>query len=99
MGTSCYKQYVRKFADLTDCRSIDFNTLFVIFLRTGTAFVFYHSNGKMPCVRQDLKIIVRSLQMDLSYNIGSELMVIYSSLKKLTGKKRPQIKLQRFRKV
>ena len=39
-------------------RYIVFNTLLVgFFLETGSAFVFFDSDGKMPCVRQDLEII------------------------------------------
>ena len=41
---------------------------FFFFLRIDT-FAFFHSDGKMPCVRHDLKIILRGLQMDLSHNL------------------------------
>ena len=33
------------------------------FLWICTTFAFFHSDGKMPCVRQDLKIILRGLQV------------------------------------
>ena len=45
-----------------------FSVFFFFFLRIDT-FAFFHSDGKMPCVRHDLKIILRGLQMDLSHNL------------------------------
>ena len=64
-------------------RSVVFNTkffvsfflfrFFVLFCLRIDTFALFHFDGKMPCVRHDLKIILRGLQMDLSYNLTMKL--------------------------
>ena len=34
----------------------------------GTTFAFFHADGKIPCVRQNLKIVLGNSQMDLLHN-------------------------------
>ena len=58
--------------------SVVFNTLLVAFLWIGTTIAFFHSDGKMSCVRQDLKIILRGLQMESSHNSSMRILVISS---------------------
>ena len=55
-----------------------FDTLLVFFVWIGATFAFFHSDGKMPCVRQDLKIILRDLQMDLSHNWSKKILILLS---------------------
>ena len=52
--------------------------MFAVFLWNGTTFAFFHSDGKMHCVRQDFKIILRGLQMDLSRNLSMPILIISS---------------------
>ena len=41
-------------------------------------FAFFHSDGKKPCVRQDLKLILTGLQRDLSYDLSMRILIISS---------------------
>ena len=60
-------------------RSVVFNTLFVVFcVWFVTTFAFFHSDGKMPSVKQDLKIILSGLRMDLSHNFNMRILIISS---------------------
>ena len=81
MGTSCYKCKFENVA--TDWenrdRSVVVNTLFFdFFVNWYDICYFFHSDGKMPCVRQDLKIIWKSLRMDLSHNLSTQILVTLS---------------------
>ena len=49
-----------------------------MFLWIGAKFAFFHSDGKIPCVRQDLKTISRGFQMDLSHNLSIRILIISS---------------------
>ena len=51
---------------------------FFYFLSIGTTFAFFHSHGEKPRVRQDLKIILWGLQMDLSHNLSTQMLIISS---------------------
>ena len=53
---------------LTHCR---------VFYELVQQLLFFHSYGKMR-VRQDLKIILRCLQMDLSHNVSMQILTISS---------------------
>ena len=41
----------------------------------GTAFVFFHSEGKHCFFKQDLQTISRGLHMDLSYILNMQMLV------------------------
>ena len=47
---------------------------FFYFLSIGTTFAFFHSHGKKPRVRQDLKIIL----WGLSHNLSIQILIISS---------------------
>ena len=50
-----------------------------LFVWISTAFVFFpHSDRKIPYARQDLKIILRDLQMGLSHNLSMRILIISS---------------------
>ena len=49
-----------------------------LFLWIGATFPFFHSDGKTPCVNQDLKLILWGLQMDLSHNLSMRILIISS---------------------
>lgn len=63
MWTLCCKLYVQKFR-----------------YRLGEErqFCSFGSDGKMPCGRQDLKIISRGLQIDLSHNLSLRMPILSS---------------------
>ena len=42
-------------------------------------FAFFHSDGKIRCVRQDLKIILRDFQVDLTHNVIMQILIVKSS--------------------
>ena len=44
----------------------------------GTSFAFFHSDGKMPCIRQDLKTMLSGLKKDLSHNSSMQVLIIPS---------------------
>ena len=45
----------------------------------GMTFAFFHPDGKIPCARQDLKIILRGFQVDLTHNLIMQILIVKSS--------------------
>ena len=61
-------------------RSVVFNTRFVVvfFCELVRNLLFFHSDGKIPCVRQVLEKI-RDLKLDLSHNLSIRVLTISST--------------------
>ena len=57
-------------------RSVVFNTLLVVLFCELVRHRLFPFLGKLPCVKQDLKIILRGLQMDLSLNLSMWILII-----------------------
>ena len=47
---------------------------------------FFSVCWKSICVRQDFKIILRGLQMNLSHNLSMQILIILGFLKNFTGR-------------
>ena len=60
-------------------RSVVFNTRFVVFfVNWYEIYFFFHSDGKIPCVRQVLEKI-KDLKLDLSDNLSIRILIISST--------------------
>ena len=56
-------------------RSVVCWRLFVIFLRTGMTFTFFHSSRKIPLSKHDLKKISRSVHIDGPYTFDIWMLI------------------------